>query len=218
VQRWELALLARAAEQVPLDVIRPFRAIPGAKGAELGFDYALPVDAVDPTLADGIGRLRERYRQLSEPLRLEFNEELWPGLAAALEAAGFVLQNRNPLMACTPADFRRRASDSVTVDWSSTIPGQPSTLRVSGLINGSVAGYASLGDLEGVAELYGVVTEPPFRRQGVAATLCSALVERHFERGGTMVFLDADSSDAARLYGRLGFRVIGTRLTYHAPD
>jgi ribosomal-protein-alanine N-acetyltransferase len=68
-----------------------------------------------------------------------------------------------------------------------------------------------------VAELYGVVTDPRFRRRGVAATVCSALVERLFDDGGTLVFLDAENAGAEALYERLGFRRIGARLSYAEP-
>jgi predicted GNAT family acetyltransferase len=51
----------------------------------------------------------------------------------------------------------------------------------------------------------------------VAATICSALVQRLFEEGGTLVFLDAENPGAEALYARLGFRRIGDRLTYTEP-
>jgi len=198
-------------------VIGPFRAIPGPTGELAGFNYALPVDRLDPGLTDSIRALKARYRQLRQPLRIEFNEEIWPGLASALEAEGLVRESRNPLMACGPDEFRPFAARQVTVRFLEVDPRHPSTLRAVGELDGQVAGRASLGTIEGVAELYGVVTDPPFRRRGVAATICSALVERLFRDGGSLVFLDAENPGAEALYAGLGFARIGDRLTYAEP-
>jgi ribosomal protein S18 acetylase RimI-like enzyme len=202
---------------VPVAVVGPFRAIPGRTGELLGFNYALPVDPLDERLPAAIGALRSRYRALHEPLRLEFNEETWPELAQALERGGLVLESRNPLMACEPDEFRPMTAPSVVVRFLEVDPRHPTTLRAVGELNGEIAGRASLGAVEGVAELYGVVTDPPFRRRGVAATVCSALVERLFRAGGSLVFLDAENPGAEALYAGLGFRRIGDRLTYAEP-
>ena len=199
-------------------MIGPFRAIPGRTGELVGFNYALPVDQLDPGLSDSIRALKARYRQLRQPLRIEFNEEIWPGLAAALEEAGLVRESRNPLMACGPDELRPFAARQVTVRFLEADPRHPSTLRAVGEVDGQVAGRASLGTIEGVAELYGVVTDPPFRRRGVAATICSALVERLFRDGGSLVFLDTENPGAEALYAGLGFARIGDRLTYAEPE
>ena len=200
-----------------MEVIAPFRAIPGPTGELVGFNYALPVDSLDERLPAGIDALRARYRALREPLRIEFNEETWPGLGAALERAGLVLESRNPLMACEPEQFRPLAAPSVVVRYLEPDPRHPSTLRAVGELDREIAGRASIGTVEGVAELYGVVTDPPFRRRGVAATICSALVERQFRDGGILVFLDAENPGAEALYAGLGFRRIGVRLSYAEP-
>jgi ribosomal protein S18 acetylase RimI-like enzyme len=202
---------------VPVDVVGPFRAIPGRTGELVGFNYALPVDPLDERLPSAIGALRARYRARHEPLRLEFNEETWPELGAALERAGLMLESRNPLMACEPPEFRPFTAPSVVVRFLEVDPRHPSTRRAVGELDGQVAGRASLGTVEGVAELYGVVTDPPFRRRGVAATICSALVEWLFQDGGSLVFLDAENPGAVTLYAGLGFRRIGARLSYSEP-
>lgn len=217
LQAWELTLLEKAATQVPMEVITPFRAIPGRIGELVGFNYALPIDPLDETLGEAIGALRARYRARREPLRIEFNEGKWPALGAALEQAGLTLESRNPLMACMPTDFQPFTAPSVVVRFLETDPRYPSTRRAVGELDGQVAGRASIGAVEGVAELYGVVTDPPFRRRGVAATLCSALIQRHFDDGGTLVFLDAENPGAEVLYARLGFRSVGARLSYAEP-
>ncbi|HEY4871650.1 MAG TPA: GNAT family N-acetyltransferase [Candidatus Dormibacteraeota bacterium] len=200
-----------------VEVVAPFRAIPGRTGELLGFNYALPVDPLDERLPAAIDAVWARYRALHEPLRIEFNEETWPALGAALERAGLVLESRNPLMACEPEEFRHFAAPSVVVRFLESDPRHPSTLRAVGELHGQVAGRASIGTVDGVAELYGVLTDPPFRRRGVAATICSALIERQFHEGGTLVFLDAENPGAEALYAGLGFRRIGVRLSYAEP-
>ncbi|HXN00342.1 MAG TPA: GNAT family N-acetyltransferase [Candidatus Dormibacteraeota bacterium] len=200
-----------------VEVIPPFRAIPGRSGELVGFNYALPVDPLDERLPAAIDALWARYRALREPLRIEFNEETWPELGAALERAGLVLETLNTLMACEPQEFRPFAAPSVVVGFLESDPRRASTLRAVGELDRQVAGRASMGTVDGVAELYGVVTDPPFRRRGVAATICSALIERHFHDGGTLVFLDAENPGAEALYASLGFRRIGVRLSYAEP-
>jgi ribosomal protein S18 acetylase RimI-like enzyme len=212
-----LRLLEKAATQLPVNVVGPFRAIPGRTGEMVGFNYALPVDPLDDRLPAAIAALRALYRARHERLRLEFNEETWPELSAALERAGLILESRNPLMACSPDGFQPFLAPSVVVRFLAADPRHPSTLRAVGELDGEVVGRASIGTVDGVAELYGVVTDPRFRRRGVAATVCSALVERLFDDGGTLVFLDAENAGAEALYERLGFRRIGARLSYAEP-
>jgi ribosomal protein S18 acetylase RimI-like enzyme len=65
-----------------------------------------------------------------------------------------------------------------------------------------------------VAEIVGVVTRADRRRRGVAATVTTELVRRHFERGGDFVFLDAANEPAARVYERLGFRRFGSKVVF----
>jgi ribosomal protein S18 acetylase RimI-like enzyme len=65
-----------------------------------------------------------------------------------------------------------------------------------------------------VAEIVGVVTRNDRRRRGVAATVTSELVRRHFEHGGDFVFLDAANEEAARVYDRLGFNRFGSKVVF----
>ena len=64
--------------------------------------------------------------------------------------------------------------------------------------------------VEGVTEVVGVATLPAVRRQGLGGAVTGALVEDALARGVETVFLSAGSEDIARVYGRLGFRRIGT--------
>ena len=64
------------------------------------------------------------------------------------------------------------------------------------------------------AEVVGVVTRNDRRRRGVAATVTSDLLKRHFESGGDFVFLDAANEPAAHVYERLGFSRFGSKALY----
>jgi ribosomal protein S18 acetylase RimI-like enzyme len=64
------------------------------------------------------------------------------------------------------------------------------------------------------AEIVGVVTRNDRRRRGVAATVTSDLVRRHFEGGGDFAFLDAANEPAAKVYEKLGFTRFGAKALY----
>jgi ribosomal protein S18 acetylase RimI-like enzyme len=66
----------------------------------------------------------------------------------------------------------------------------------------------------GLGELVAIVTRCDLRRRGVAGTVVSFLLRRHFDRGGTLAWLSAANDGAASVYGRLGFRSIGSLLNY----
>jgi ribosomal protein S18 acetylase RimI-like enzyme len=60
------------------------------------------------------------------------------------------------------------------------------------------------------AEIVGVATLPSARRHGIGAALSAALCRLAQERGADLVFLSAAEDDVARVYGRIGFRRVGT--------
>ncbi|MEU8778472.1 GNAT family N-acetyltransferase [Streptomyces sp. NPDC048606] len=69
--------------------------------------------------------------------------------------------------------------------------------------------YNPVGD---VAEIVGVGTLPAARRQGLALGVTAALVAAARAGGARTVFLSAGDEDVARIYGRAGFRRVGTAL------
>ena len=83
-------------------------------------------------------------------------------------------------------------------------------------LEGEPAGAAATMRFEDVAELAGVATLPEKRRRGVAMSTSSVLVQDHFDRGGTVVWLSAGDAGAEAVYERIGFRVAGARLNYIA--
>jgi ribosomal protein S18 acetylase RimI-like enzyme len=91
----------------------------------------------------------------------------------------------------------------------------PSSVFLLAWLDWEPVGTGVSHSLKGAAEVVGVVTEKEKRRRGVAATVTSELVRRHFDGGGDFVFLDAANDNAAKLYERLGFTRFGDNLVYH---
>jgi GNAT superfamily N-acetyltransferase len=71
----------------------------------------------------------------------------------------------------------------------------------------AVGSHQPVGD---VTEVVGVATLPAFRRRGLGGAITGALVADALAHGAELVFLSAGSEEIARVYGRLGFRRIGT--------
>jgi GNAT superfamily N-acetyltransferase len=71
----------------------------------------------------------------------------------------------------------------------------------------AVGSHQPVGD---VTEIVGVATLPAMRRRGLGAAVTGALVADALAHGAEIVFLSAGSEEIARVYGRLGFRRIGT--------
>jgi len=92
--------------------------------------------------------------------------------------------------------------------------GVPSSVFLLAWLDWEPVGTGVSHSLKGAAEVVGVVTRKDHRRRGVATTVTSELVRRHFDGGGDFVFLDAANEDVARLYERLGFSRFGANLVY----
>jgi ribosomal protein S18 acetylase RimI-like enzyme len=73
------------------------------------FNYAKPlrpVGAEPDSLNDSLAALRAAFRARARVPRFEFIEAFAPDLGPALAAAGFDLEERYPLLVCTPAMLR----------------------------------------------------------------------------------------------------------------
>lgn len=86
-------------------------------------------------------------------------------------------------------------------------------------LNGSpVASALCLPSYEGLAELVGIVTLPPYRRRGIGAALTAAATKFAFGEGIDAVFLCAADARAGRVYARIGFMPVGWLLAYMHGD
>ncbi len=82
-----------------------------------------------------------------------------------------------------------------------------------GLLEGRAAGAGTILGTD-LCELQGVTTLPEARRNGVAASLSSALIADAFSRAANAVWLSVEEDPARTCYAKIGFRNIGTRLNY----
>jgi ribosomal protein S18 acetylase RimI-like enzyme len=73
-------------------------------------------------------------------------------------------------------------------------------------------GAGSCQAVDGVAEITGVGVLPAQRRRGLGAAITALLAKDALERGVETVFLSASDAVVARIYGRIGFREIGTAM------
>jgi ribosomal protein S18 acetylase RimI-like enzyme len=71
----------------------------------------------------------------------------------------------------------------------------------------AVGSHQPVGD---VSEVVGVATLPALRRQGLGSAVTGTLVADALAGGADLVFLSAGSTAIGSVYGRLGFRRIGT--------
>jgi ribosomal protein S18 acetylase RimI-like enzyme len=81
-----------------------------AEGTKLRFlNYAIPDDGVDPSPAE-IDALIAAFKEADRMPRLEFLPSLAPVLEARLIDHGFTVEDRLPLMTCTPGTLRDLSS------------------------------------------------------------------------------------------------------------
>jgi hypothetical protein len=76
--------------------------------------------------------------------------------------------------------------------------------------------------LDAVAEIVAVTTIPSARREGRGTAVTTLLSREALRTGAELVFLSAASDEIARMYGRIGFRRVGTACiasprTVHVP-
>jgi ribosomal protein S18 acetylase RimI-like enzyme len=90
----------------------------------------------------------------------------------------------------------------------------PTSVYLLAWLDGQRAGTGVSHSLQGAAEIVGVVTRADKRRRGVATTVTTELVARHFATSGDFAFLDAANQEAARVYERLGFNRFGDNVVY----
>ncbi|MFF4367259.1 GNAT family N-acetyltransferase [Streptomyces sp. NPDC001594] len=81
------------------------------------------------------------------------------------------------------------------------------------LEEGDVLSSGQRNSVDGVSEVVAVGTLPAARRRGLGLAVTAALIADARAQGSEVVFLSASDDDVARMYGRLGFRRVGTALT-----
>lgn len=69
---------------------------------------------------------------------------------------------------------------------------------------------------EGLAEIAAVGVIPEYRRRGIASAVGAALTRAVFA-AGAMPYLQTETKNEQRLYGRLGYRAIGELIATSLP-
>ena len=82
---------------------------------------------------------------------------------------------------------------------------------------GKTAGFIVWQSVCGESELHLVATDPPYRRQGVAAQLLAQWFQTAFSEHAEQLFLEvrAGNSAAQNLYRKFGFTECGRRKNYY---
>jgi hypothetical protein len=114
-QAWLLdALEARPAGSQLLKV-GPFRALVPASGQPGGWVTIVDSPAAEKETKESVQVLRSLFGERRAELEIEYNDALFPKVGAWLEATGFSLDRRDPLMACRlNLRFRFRGSPVVS--------------------------------------------------------------------------------------------------------
>ncbi|MEV8535093.1 GNAT family N-acetyltransferase [Streptomyces sp. NPDC051211] len=114
-----------------------------------------------------------------------------------------------------PAELAQALADPGTADRAAHVSARLGSGRsgmAAAVRDGVVLASGMHNPVGGVAEVVAVGTLPAARRQGLALGVTAALVADARARGADLVFLSAGDEDVARIYGRAGFRRVGTAL------
>ncbi|MFF9018436.1 GNAT family N-acetyltransferase [Streptomyces sp. NPDC014870] len=191
---------------------------------------------------DDVERVRVQQRELGVPEAFEWVAETTPGLRAAVEKSGLVVHEHplmvlegEPSAVVAPEDVAVRIvgagdpalASAAAVPYAAfgVAPAPGAAAALAARIGAGLTRLAAAVDADGtalsagqyqpvgaVAEVVGVGTLPAARRRGLGLAVTAALVADARARGVETVFLSATDESVARLYGRLGFRTVGTAL------
>jgi ribosomal protein S18 acetylase RimI-like enzyme len=146
----------------------PFRALLDPTTDMIWINYAVPIGPIDDAQATtaALADLRQIFAQHQRRPRFEFNALPWPTLPRLLQSAGFQLQERHPLMICTPDSLRRFAAPGVAVRFLAADESAATLAATMALQSESFGGSSELPATGEVERL---------RSQLRAGTLCYAL-------------------------------------------
>jgi ribosomal protein S18 acetylase RimI-like enzyme len=146
----------------------PFRALLDPTTDMIWVNYAVPIGPIDDAQATtaALADLRRIFARHQRKPRFEFNALPWPLLPPLLEASGFRLQERHPLMICTPGSLRQIATPGVRVRFLQADEPTATLASTMALQSECFGGPAELPPADEVERLRGQLR---------AGTLCYAL-------------------------------------------
>jgi predicted N-acetyltransferase YhbS len=208
--------------------------------------YARPAGPLEGDLTPAIDLVRRRFEERGRRCRWEFLEERAPGLAQALVAAGFPEPVRYPLMMLSPSELRReevpglvvrrvRQDDDLRALRQLTArafgDGEITDADVEAMRDSLLRARvfaAFMGDrpvatgthvpIGPLSEVAGIAVDPTSWGRRIGGAVVAAVSADVFAAGCEAAFLSAADGRASRLYGRIGYRPVGTAVGVMAPE
>jgi len=245
IQAYMRQNVGRYNQAVP---VPPFTCFFHARDPLRYHNYAIPDEPVRGDPDDALDRLRTEFRDRDRLPRFEYIEAFAPGLADALERAGFELELRAPLMTCAAAkvapppeipglrivtaaeDWRAyltvgkrafgEAAEASDVEVEERAARSDGGTALLGLLDGEpVAVGAATPTVDGLSEVAGIGVLDGARRRGIGGALTVAAARDAAAKGAELLFLAPGSEDAQSVYERVGFRPgAETALYYSDPE
>ncbi|QFZ17287.1 GNAT family N-acetyltransferase [Saccharothrix syringae] len=230
-------------ESIRADAVRvgPFLVRFDAHSDNPYLNYAVPEEGAEPTAAE-VAALVTAFHDRSRTPRLEYLRPA-PGVDAALDAAGFEVDRLLPLMVAeeprAPAPPAGLVVGAVTSDEDllaasvvqntafglGPTAGEADLERQQALLDqGGVVVLARLGGVPagagahtaphgGLAQVAGIAVLPAHERRGIASAVCADLTARVFAAGATPFLETEPDGKVDRLYGPLGYRLVGESVS-----
>jgi ribosomal protein S18 acetylase RimI-like enzyme len=208
--------------------------------------YARPRADGSGDLKRWVAALRERFTERARRVRLEYLEERVPELTAALLDAGLSDLSRYPLMAVMAPEFRSEEVPGLVVRrvrqgddfWKlravaarafgehdvaeEDVETMRESLQRSRLFAAfladvpvAIGSHTPIGPL---SEVVGIAVDPPSWGRRIGGAVTAAVTADVFVSGCETAFLMAADGRASRLYGRLGYRPVGTAIGIMDPE
>jgi ribosomal protein S18 acetylase RimI-like enzyme len=147
-----------------------------------------------------IAAMARTFEDRGRTPRLEFFAELWPDLAAALEADGFGLERRGEVMACGPLDLAPLRASPVA---PRPLAGDESRSRLAAFLAGAAEAFAEQAAVSASGELERFADG--LRRGALAAAMVPADREATPVSGATLIGAGG-VAELAGVWTRAGWR------------
>ncbi len=203
----------RSPEQFSRSHIVELRRLFREAGRTLRFEYFEPLH---PWLGSFLSQ-NELQLQAAQPLMLCSPSDLRPAHAGEVEVCDLMASDSDETLSQFMIVAKLCFGEPPSV-----LPQEVETTRQnlrSGVyrsayatVRGVMAGVGSISPAND--ELVGIGTLAPFRRRGVASTISSHLVSKHFQTGAPMAWLSAGDDAARATYQSIGFQTVGMQLNY----